>query len=672
MPVRLVSRVTGTCHCHAPAPAASPGAETDVLRAAIVGPPNVGKSVLFHALTGVYVTVSNYPGTTVDVMRGRGRGPWRHVEIIDTPGMYSLRPVTEEERVARRLLLEEKPDVVLQVVDVKHLERMLVMTLELLEAGLPLVLVVNFMDEAERLGIRVDTDGLSQALGIPVVPTALRQGRGVDRVWAAMAQVLAQPTVPEAREPVRYPSPIQEALNDLIPLLADVPFLSPRAVALLLLAGDAEMLARVREALGPRAAEVEARVARVQAQAAQPPAYVMARERRHVAQRLAAAHLTVTERARAYRQRLDDLLLNPWTGIPVLLLVLWLLYEMVGVLAAQVVVDFLEGEVFEAHINPWVDALLLRWVPWPALRALIGGEYGVVTLGLRYAVAIVLPIVGAFFLVFSVIEDSGYLPRLALMVDRAFKRLGLNGRAVIPMVLGFGCDTMATIVTRTLETRRERLISTLLLALAIPCSAQLGVILGLLGSDPRLLLIWGSVVAAIFLTVGYLAAQLLPGEPPAFYVELPPLRWPHPGNVLVKTYTRMEWYFREVLPLFVLASVLIWAGRLTGAFDLAVQALTPAVRWLGLPDAAAVAFLFGFFRRDYGAAGLYDLRQALTSVQLVVAATTLTLFVPCVAQFAVMTKERGWRTALAVVAFIIPLAFLVGGILFRVLTWAGL
>jgi ferrous iron transport protein B len=236
------------------------------------------------------------------------------------------------------------------------------------------------------------------------------------------------------------------------------------------------------------------------------------------------------------------------------------------------------------------------------------------------------------------------------------------------MVLGFGCDTMATIVTRTLETPRERVLSTLLLALAIPCSAQLGVMLGLLAGHPLLLGAWIGLVGGIFLLVGYLAAQVIPGERPTFYMELPPLRLPTLGNILVKTYTRMEWYFREVFPMFILASVFIWLGQLTGLFGLAIKGLSPLVRWMGLPQETAVAFLFGFFRRDYGAAGLYDLRGVMNGVQLLVATTTMTIFVPCIAQVSVMLKERGWKTAVAIVAFIFPFAFLVGGVLNWVLT----
>ncbi|MGH9526833.1 MAG: nucleoside recognition domain-containing protein, partial [Terriglobales bacterium] len=220
----------------------------------------------------------------------------------------------------------------------------------------------------------------------------------------------------------------------------------------------------------------------------------------------------------------------------------------------------------------------------------------------------------------------------------------------------------AQIVTRTLETRRERIIATILLALAIPCSAQLGVIFALLAGHPAGLAFWIVFVSGTFLVAGWLAARLMPGEKPSFYMELPPLRWPRPANVLLKTYTRVVWYFKEVFPLFVLASLFIWIGQITGGFQWLVQRIEPAMGWLGLPKQAAVAFLFGFFRRDYGAAGLYDLRDQglLTGNQLVVAAITLTLFLPCVAQFLVVQKERGWRWAAGLSLGILVTALAVG------------
>jgi ferrous iron transport protein B len=446
--------------------------------------------------------------------------------------------------------------------------------------------------------------------------------------------------------------------------------LSRRAVSLLLLENDPEILQMVAAQETDCWKEIQAITQNIQRRYNQPVAYLITRQAREQAKILLQPAVRFpTSRQINLSNRLDDLTMNPLTGVPILLASLYLLYLFVGVIGAQTLVGYIESGLFGRWINPWVNDVLAAYVPWQVLRDLIGGEYGLITLGMRYAFAIILPIVGTFFLAFSMIEDSGYLPRLAMLIDRLFKRIGLNGRAVIPMVLGFGCDTMATVVTRTLETNRERVLSTLLLALAIPCSAQLGVMLGLLAGDASMLVIWAAVVGSVFLLVGLLAAKLLPGEGPAFYMELPPLRLPNLGNTLVKTYSRMEWYFREVFPVFLLASVVIWLGKLTGIFNLTLQLMQPLVHWLGLPDQAAVAFLFGFFRRDYGAAGLYDLRNVMNNTQLLVSTITLTLFIPCIAQFAVMVKERGWKTALGIVAFILPFAFLVGGALNWVLTF---
>jgi len=365
--------------------------------------------------------------------------------------------------------------------------------------------------------------------------------------------------------------------------------------------------------------------------------------------------------------------MKPLTGFPIVLLTLFGLYEFVGVFGAQISVDFLENIVFGRYISPFMTEWVRRIIPWLFLQNLFVGEYGIITLGIRYAVAIILPIVATFFFAFSFIEDTGYLPRLAMFVDRLFKKVGLNGRAVIPIVLGFGCDAMATITTRTLETKRERILASFLLALAIPCSAQLGVILALLAGKPKSFSIWAGVVALNFLLIGYLASRVLPGEKPLFYMEVPPLRWPKLSNILSKTYSRVEWYFKEVLPIFVLASILIWAGKITGLFDLAIRGLEPLVQGIGLPSETAVVFLYGFFRRDFGAAGLFDLTRAggLSGVELVVAVVTLTLFVPCIAQFSITIKERGLKTGLAMVAFIFPFAFLVGFLLNLALNLLG-
>ncbi len=432
--------------------------------------------------------------------------------------------------------------------------------------------------------------------------------------------------------PLKYDEYLESALSRIGQLLKGHYGVSKRTVGLLLLQGDSQIEREVKKQEASGYASVQAVVAEAKANYTQPLSYIIALRQQQEVKRILSTVVTSREKSsKGFAERLSRLMMNPVTGVPILLVVLYFgLYQFVGVFGAQTLVDFIEGIIFGEWINPWVTNLVVSIIPFKVFQDLFVGEYGIITLGLTYAIAIILPVVSTFFIVFSIIEDSGYLPRLAMLIDRIFKGIGLNGRAVIPMVLGLGCDTMATIVTRTQETRRERIITTFLLALAIPCSAQLGVIFGLLSGNPGALLVWGGTVVLVLLLAGYLASKVIPGERASFFMEVPPLRMPKLSNVLIKTYSRLEWYLAEVIPIFVLASVLIWLGQLTGIFPLLVSGLEPVVGFIGLPPETSVAFLYGFFRRDFGAAGLYDLYTSgvLSGVPLVVAAVTLTLFVP--------------------------------------------
>ncbi len=473
----------------------------------------------------------------------------------------------------------------------------------------------------------------------------------------------------------KYDDFLESALAKIAGLLKGNYGISKRIIGLLLLQGDREIERLVREQEALDYQSIQRIVSEARDSYSQPLSYIIALRRQQEVKRILSAAVTSEEKpSHRFAERLSRAMMNPITGVPILLVVLYFgLYQFVGVFGAQTLVDFIELTIFGEWINPWATDFVTGLIPFKILQDLLVGEYGIITLGFTYAFALILPIVGTFFIVFSIIEDSGYLPRLAMLIDRVFKVIGLSGRAVIPMVLGFGCDTMATIVTRTQETKRERVITTFLLALAIPCSAQLGVIFAILSGNGLALLIWVGVVALVFLLVGYLASKVIPGERASFYMEVPPLRLPKISNVLVKTYTRLQWYFTEVFPIFILASILLWLGELTGILSLITRGLEPVVRFIGLPSETALVFLYGFFRRDFGAAGLYDLHSsgAIAGIPLVVAAVTLTLFIPCIAQFSVMWKERGKKTALAIALFIFPFAFFVGFLLNLVLTTLG-
>jgi ferrous iron transport protein B len=631
----------------------------------LVGNPNVGKSALFGALTGRYVTVSNYPGTTVEVTAGFARLADGRARVVDTPGAASFLPTSEDEKVTRDILLEERPHAVVVVGDAKNLERALLLAVQLAEMELPLVVCLNMMDEAMERGIHVDADTLAARLGADVVPTVAVRHQGLRRLISA----LESPR--RGRLRVAYPALVEGAIAEVVPLLPAAPIAS-RSLALMVVCGDETLAGWLRPRMSPDAlARVEETCQRLRRAVPEPVACMIDRSRRQLVAELAAGVVSRApagqRRPRVAAERLARLTTHPLWGLPILLAVLLLCYLFVGVFGAGTLVDLLENGLFGGVINPAATHLADRFLPWPPLRDLLVGPYGLITMALTYSLALILPIVGTFFLAFGMLEDSGYLPRLAVMVNRAFKVMGLNGKAVLPMVLGLGCGTMATLTTRMLETPKERLIVILLLALGVPCSAQLAVVMALLGSlSPVAALIWAGVVLAVIVVVGRLAAAVLPGRAGDFVLELPPLRVPRPANILVKTAARIEWYVKEAVPLFVLGTLILFgADRLHLLAGLEHAVAPVLVGGLGLPRETAEAFVIGFLRRDFGAAGLYHMARdgRLDPVQVLVATVTITLFIPCIASFFMIVKERGWRTALAVAAFVLSLALGVGALL---------
>ncbi len=652
----------------------------------LVGNPNVGKSVLFGALTGKYVTVSNYPGTTVEVTRGSASLHGRAWHVMDTPGVNNLMPMSEDEQVTRDILLKERDYVCLQVCDAKNLRRGLLLSAQLAEAQVPFVLALNMADEAAGRGIDIEIERLAEALGVDVVSTVAVQRTGLAALTEKIGDAHRSKFLP------RYDEHIEAALAEIERLLPAKGGFGRRALAVMALVGDESLREHLAASLG------EADLARIdevrRGLAARYPEslrFIVSKQRLAAVDRIHDAVLSKGNGSAAsgFARRLAAWATHPVLGVPVLAAVLYACYEFVGVFGAKTAVDFLENSVFYDRVVPWTDALF-RWllpagkiqeflvgpagVPFREHAGFIVGKYGLLSMGLSYGIAIVLPIVTTFFIAFSVLEDSGYLPRLAVMVNRIFKSMGLNGKAVLPMVLGLGCDTMATMTARIMETRKERVIVTLLLALGVPCSAQLAVILAMLaGVSPGAAAWFIAAILLVLFLVGWLAAKVIPGRGSDFMLELPPLRVPQAGNVAVKTLARIEWYLREALPLFVLGTLILWGLDRVHGLALLERAAAPViVGLLDLPKEAASAFILGFLRRDYAAAGLFTHYEPFMkagtmtrdmNIEVTVALVTITLFIPCIANFFMILKERGWKTGVAIAAFILPFSFGVGGLL---------
>lgn len=746
------------------------GEDIDTYKVALVGNPNVGKSVIFGLLTGKYVTVSNYPGTTVEVSRGVCNGLDGGVEVVDTPGANSLIPLSEDESVARDMLLEECKKHVVQVVDAKNLRRGLLITTQLAEMGLPVVITLNMWDELLDRGMNIDVNVLQEKLRLPIIKTIATHRVGVSALFSS---------IPNAKVPnlyVDYGNFIEEGISKIEKILQGNTTVNERSLAIMLLSGDSVLEEKLRKKLSDHALDkVQSIRNNIQTHFGSPLSYVINIKRANYVDALVEAVTSSLKKeketppvlrkiffyflvpaasffigyklmalfmylissrltsgsvsasllpliaggisstwfslrlyVKEYKAKstiagiLGSITMHPVAAFPILVIILWIVYKLVGEFGAGTCVDFFEEKVFGRSLIPSGGFDVCLYIPFIQKSYVIthvnfqGFNYyfgllaqklvdkdniifelflneqsGLIRVGLTYAIAIVFPIVGFFFLAFGIMEDSGYLPRLAVMVDKVFKRIGLNGKAVLPMVLGLGCDTMATLTTRILNTKKERIIATLLLALAIPCSAQLGVISSVLGRVSGIYFaIYVFVICTQLLLVGYLSSKVLPGAPSDFLMEIPPFRMPKLSNIFVKTFYRVHWFLKEAVPLFMLGTLALFVATKVGLLSIVEKMGAPITRnFLGLPEETTHGFILGFLRRDYGAVSIFKTLEekggstGIDPKQLLVSLVVITLFIPCLANFLVMIKEQGAKNAFLMFAFIFPYSVLVGGIL---------
>jgi ferrous iron transport protein B len=411
----------------------------------LVGSPNVGKSVIFNYLTGQYVAVSNYPGTTVDISRGCSKINGILYEFIDTPGMYSLISITEEEKVSRALLCQEKPDVVVHVIDAKNIRRMLNLTIQLIDMGFPVILVVNLMDEAIKIGIILNIERLTEILGIPVIATTATKGIGLAKLKDEIGRYHPR----QSRLCMQFTTNIEQTILSIMKKLKGEYGLSQRMAAILLIQGD-KIIHKIACRKESSFSDILTEIKQLSACYQYGMDYIITVERQGVVESICNTILKGREiQQQGMGEKLSRLTREPLTGVPILCFVLFFgIYQFVGGFGAGFLVEYIDTNIFVQFINPMVEYFVHQYIPWEWLQSLIIGKYGIFTLGFRYAFIIILPIVSTFFLMFAILEDSGYLPRLAMLVDILFKKIGLNGRAIIPFALGLGCGTMAVMVTR--------------------------------------------------------------------------------------------------------------------------------------------------------------------------------------------------------------------------------
>jgi ferrous iron transport protein B len=597
------------------------------IKIVLAGNPNVGKSVIFNALTGLYMDVSNYPGTTLNMACGR----YGSDVLIDTPGVYGVSSYSEEETITRDIVLSA--DIVINVVNAVHLEQDLFLTQQIIDMGIPLVMVLNMIDDAEREGIQINIPLLEKILGVPVVSMIAESGVGMSDLQKKIKFAMRG----------RVDRILMEKINKIHPPAG-------RAEALLILEGDPVISARY--GLDP-GTEREA----------------LYLERRDKVNQIVSQVVRDISEGASFTSKLGRWMLSPVTGFPLLAITLWAVYELIGVFLAGFIVDK-TGEFMINHYEPAIRSLLAVFTsPGSVLNTLLAGQYGVLTLTVTYLIGLLLPLVLGIFLVLSMLEDTGYLPRIATLVDRNLSGLGLNGQAVIPLILGFGCVTMAFITTRMLSSDRERRIAIFLLALCVPCSAQLSIIIAILaGQGASYMFLFALFMFCLLVCTGTILSTFLPGGITPLLIELPPLRLPKLKNIIIKTWGRTYQFITEAFPIFAGGTLFLGLLEVTGLLNGLRNFLAPVtVKWLHLPPEVADILVMGFIRKEFGAAAILSLH--MMPLQNFVVLLTLSLTVPCIASTMVIFKERGWREGTIIWLTVFCLAFLIGGSATRLLEY---
>lgn len=627
------------------------------MEVALVGHPNVGKSVLFNRMTGVGAISSNYPGTTVEYLEGTVLHKGVTLHIYDLPGTYGLTGATEDEVVAVKLLAEHRPDVVVAVADATRLEPSLVMIYQLIELGFNVIVALNFMDVARRRH-QIDVKLLQDIIKVPVVPMVALTEEGVDVLVESIIQNKAR----VSDFSIRYAEGIENVLQLLTPAASMVESVYPARGALLkLLEGNQYFTDHLPESVKKMAVEVRAAFNLKHGEDIDV----------HINRdRYGEAGLTIgkvqsrVERHLTRAERISEITLKPNTGIPILFAVL------IGVFFTVVIVGgALEGVLSTVYLE-------LTSGFFEGLASAIGGTFGLsiakgIDLSIQAIISIVIPYILVFYLILALLEDSGYLPRVVILLDGVMHKFGLHGRAIIPMIVGTGCNVPAILATRVMESKRERLILATITILAVPCSAQTVVILGTVGKFGG---IWYAaliylILLAILLVLGRLLNRFMKFEPSGLMFEIPDMAMPQPRNVLFKTWMRVKDFFVVAFPILLIGSLVLEFLMNYGVLGALVDPLSPfTVGFLGLPAIIIVALIFGVMRKEMSLQllvilfGTANLASVMDPEQLFVFALIMATYVPCMSALAVMVKEFGIKDSIKVTTASLAIAFSLGGL----------
>ena len=615
------------------------------MKIALIGNPSVGKSLIFNQLTGLGVEVSNYPGTTVELQRGNTCFQREMIELVDLPGIYSLDGESGEEALVRRFLEQQDTDVVIAVLSATRLERNLYLLLQVAEYGLPMVVVLNMVDEAAKQGLEIDPGPIGDLLGVEVILTAASQGKNIDRIIPA-ALAATRPVKVE----IPYDHHIEAAIRSLGKISA-----ADRKESIRALQGFGEN-PDLLEAAQTIAEEIESRHRMTVAQ-------IIAANRHNFAHQIAG--LTIKEKTLHQKTDLDGILTRVIPGIPIL----------IGILLGMLLVVFVVGSFLEELIVELFDIFLLQPFLALGLPPIVDALGTALILALQAGLGIAFPYVFLFYIIISVLEDSGYMTRAAFLADNAMHRVGMHGGAVIPLTLAFGCNVPAIMSVRLLHSRRERIIASFLVTM-VPCSARTviiaGIVAGFVGIGAAFSVY--AIVFALIVLTGLVLSRITPGEQFGMIMEMVPLRRPDTRLVMRKAWMRLSEFLFIAMPLLLVGSVVLGLLEFFGIMAIFEGFVEPyTMGLLGLPGYSATALIFGILRKEMAfetlaiLAGTADLGAVLSSLQLYIFAVVTVLFVPCLATITVLLREVGSRIALAVTIYTVALGLFIGGLMYRIL-----
>jgi len=622
---------------------------------AVVGLPNTGKSQIFNNLTGEYHLVANYPLTTMSVSRAYSQIGEESYEIIDTPGIHSLYVDSEDERIARDLILNEPLTLIIQCIDANQLKQSLNLTADLLGLALPMVVALNAVDEISKKGIWIDSEELSRLLNISVVESVAVSGRGTQALKGAVLDAKA------AAGGICYGDSLEKEITAIAPVLPEE-ILHKRQVSILLLMGDPLLEASLEKSYGTQQlASVKAQITKQRKKLGGNIGRILTKKTSDWSDQIAAkvvkkqtVSLSQIAAGVARTSR------HPLLGTPILLMIVYLTYLLVVHVANNI------ADGMNAILWVPVENAITGILPNGFWHDFLIGHYGILSLGLANAILTVLPILSVFFIVLHILEDSGYIPNLSVLTKRIFERLGLSGGAIMPLVLGFGCKTMATLTTKSLHSKRERYISIYLIAFAIPCAPQMGLNMSILGrmGTSAFITTFG-VLFVVEIAAGLILNRILKKEEKSYFLqELPPMRLPSLKAVMIKTYYRLYWFLKEAIPVFIYAAMALFAIDKLGILAAMKRVLSPLIKGLlGLPLEMVDALILCMARHEAAVAVIISLVEQgkLNYRQCIVAVTIATMFVPCLANIMAMVRELGTRQALTMALVINISAFIIAG-----------